>query len=71
MEGTKTRTRRLLSLAVLQEFAGGRLERQVWSRAYELAAPVMPVVADRIRRASSAEVLCRTNAMVQPTSKGA
>ena len=71
MEGIKTRTRRLQSLALLQEFAGGRLERQVWSRAYELAAPVVRVVANKIRCADPAEALDRANVMVRAISKGA
>ena len=44
MEGT--RIERPKPLAVLQEFAGGRLERQVWSRAYELAVPVVRVMIE-------------------------
>lgn len=47
MEGT--RIERPKPLAVRQEFAGGRLERQVWSRAYELAVPVVRVIAGTIR----------------------
>jgi hypothetical protein len=38
-----TRCHRRQVLAVVREFAGGRLEKQVLSRAYELAAPVVRV----------------------------
>ena len=43
MEGTRTQQSR--SLAVVQEFAGGRLEKQLWSRAYELVLPLVGVFA--------------------------
>ena len=74
MEGTRTtRTsgRRLRSLAVLQEFAGGRLERQWLGRAYELVAPTMCMVAGRIRVPDSVRPSERGEAMVQPIAKGA
>jgi hypothetical protein len=71
MEGTKSRARRLQSLAVLQEFAGGRLERQWWGRAYELVAPMVRVVAGRIRATDSADPSERWEATVQPIAKGA
>jgi hypothetical protein len=41
MEDTKCRRRQ--SLAMLREFSGGRLEKQVLIRAYELSAPVTQV----------------------------
>lgn len=74
MEGTRTRStraRRLRSLAVLQEFAGGRLERQWWARAYELVAPTVCVVACKIRGADSLCPSEREEAMVEPIAKGA
>lgn len=73
MEGTKTtrkRARRLRSLAVLQEFAGGRLERQWLGRAYELIAPTVCVVTGRIRVADSVCVPERGRATIQPIAKG-
>jgi hypothetical protein len=74
MEGiktTRTRARRLRSLAVLHEFVGGRLERQWLSRAYELVAPTVCVVAGRIRAADSLRPSEREEAMVEPIAKGA
>ncbi len=47
MEGTRIEGSQ--PLAVLQEFAGGRLEKQVWSRVYELTVPVVRVIAGTIR----------------------
>ena len=71
MEGTKCKKSQPLTLAVLQEFVGGRLEKQWWSRAYELAAPVMCVVAGKIRFADPAESSSRTEATMPPVAKGA
>lgn len=74
MEGTKTariRPRRSRSLAVLQEFAGGRLERQWLGRAYELVAPMVCVVAGRIRGADSVCPSVRGEALDNPIAKGA
>jgi len=58
MEGTRIEGPR--PLAVLQEFAGGRLEKQVWSRAYELAVPVVRVIAGTIR------IPNRTQSQIEP-----
>ncbi len=69
MEGI--RTKRLRPLAVLQEFAGGRLEKQVWSRAYELAAPVLRVAVRRIRISSAVQPPGQAKSIEQTLSKGA
>jgi hypothetical protein len=58
-------------LAVLQEFAGGRLERQWLGRAYELVTPTVRMVAGRIPVADSVGRSERREAMVQPIAKGA
>jgi hypothetical protein len=75
MEGTRIAVRIRRSqpptLAVLQEFVGGRMERQWWSRAYELAAPTVGVVAGRIRLANSAEWSVRDEVMASTMAKGA
>lgn len=71
MEGTKIKRSQPLTLAVLQEFVGGRLERQWWSRAYELAAPTVCVVAGKFRLADPAESSSRTEVMMPPIAKGA
>jgi len=75
MEGTKIRVRIKRSqppmLAVLQEFAGGRLERQWWSRAYELAAPTVRVVAGKIRVADGEQPSGRVEVRVSTMAKGA
>jgi len=71
MEGTRVTVRVERSqptLAVLQEFVGGRLERQWWSRAYELAAPTVGVVTGRVRLANSA---VREEVMASTMAKGA
>jgi hypothetical protein len=68
---TQTRIGRLRSLAVLQEFAGGRLERQWLERAYELVAPKVCVVAGRIRLADSVGPSELGETTVQPIAKGA
>jgi hypothetical protein len=39
MEGTKTGPKRMLSID--RQFTNGRLERQLWNRAYELALPLV------------------------------
>jgi hypothetical protein len=69
MEGK--RIERSKPLAVLQEFAGGRLERQVWSRAYELAVPVMRVIAGTIRIPNRAESSIQPELSPVRLSKGA
>lgn len=63
MEGIKRKKSQ--SLAVLQEFSGGRLEKQVWSRAYELVAPALRAVVNKVRSTDpkdtgGAEVTMRT-----------
>ena len=69
MEGI--RTKRLRPLAVLQEFTGGRLEKQVWSRAYELAAPVLRVAVRKIRISSAVQPSGQAKSIEQTLSKGA
>lgn len=69
MDGT--RTRRSQPLAVLQEFAGGRLEKQVLSRAYELAAPPLRMLMGKIRVSSPAQPLGQAESIKQTLSKGA
>lgn len=74
MEGAKVTlgTRKLRStLATVQEFVGGRLEIQWWSRAYELAAPAVRVVAGRVPLAGPAEWTAQKEAMVSTMTKGA
>jgi hypothetical protein len=68
MEDTKIK---MSQLAVLQEFVGGRLEGQWWSRAYELAAPTVCVVAGKIGLADPAESSSRTEVRIPPVAKGA
>jgi hypothetical protein len=58
-------------LGVLQEFAGGRLERQWWNRAYELAAPTVRVVAGKIRVADGEHPSVRVEVTVSTMAKGA
>jgi hypothetical protein len=69
MEGT--RIERSKPLAVLQEFAGGRLERQMWSRAYELAVPVVRAIAGTIRFPNRAESPIQPELSPVRLSKGA
>jgi len=71
MEGTKIQKSQPRMLAVLQEFAGGRLERQWWSRAYELAAPTVCVVAGKIRVAETTERSDQKEMPVSTMAKGA
>ena len=71
MEGTRIKRSQPPMLAVMQEFAGGRLERQWWSRAYELAAPTVRVVAATIRVSDSAERTSRVEVTVSMMAKGA
>jgi hypothetical protein len=71
MEGTKCTRSQPLTLAVLQEFVGGRLERQWLSRAYELAAPMVCVVAGKIRFADPTESSSRLEVTMPPVAKGA
>lgn len=74
MEGAKVtlRTRRLQStLATVREFVGGRLEIQWWSRAYELAAPTVRVVAGRVHLAGPAQWTDQDKATVSTMAKGA
>ena len=74
MEGAKVtvRTRRLHStLATVQEFVGGRLEIQWWSRAYELAAPAVRVVAGGVPLARRADWTAQKEATVSTMTKGA
>ena len=69
MEGT--RIERSKPLAVLQEFAGGRLEKQIWSRAYELAVPVVRVIAGTIRIPNRAQSPIEPGLSLVKFSKGA
>ena len=69
MEGTRIERRQ--SLAVLQEFVGGRLERQVWNRAYELAVPVVRVIAGTNRIRHRAESPSQPELSPARLSKGA
>ena len=69
MEGTRIEGPQ--PLAVLQEFAGGRLEKQVWSRAYELAVPVVHVIAGTIRIPNRAQSLIGPGLSPVRFSKGA
>jgi len=71
MEGTKHKRSQPLTLAVLQEFVGGRLERQWWSRAYELAAPMVCVLAGKMRIADPAASSNRTEVTMPHVAKGA
>jgi len=59
------------TLALWQEFSGGRLERQWLCRAYELVVPTVCVVAGRIRVADFTEPSEHGEAMDQPAAKGA
>ena len=75
MEGTKIKVRirrsPLPTLAVAQEFVGGRLEKQWWSKAYELVAPTVPVIAGKIRVADSGERSVRGEVTMSSMAKGA
>lgn len=71
MEGTKIKRSQPPVLAVLQEFVGGRLERQWWSRAYELAAPTACVVAGKIRVADGDQRSGQVEVKLSTMAKGA
>lgn len=69
MEGA--RIGRSKPLAVLQDFAGCRLEKEVLTRAYELAAPVVHVIAGTIRIPESANPSPPPEFRRQTIAKGA
>jgi hypothetical protein len=69
MEDTKCHRRQ--AIAMLREFSGGRLEKQVLSRAYELAAPVIRVSTLELSMSDAAgrSITCEQGSQV--TAKGA
>jgi hypothetical protein len=69
MEGTRIEGPH--PLAVLQEFAGGRLEKQVWSRAYELAVPVVRAIGGTIRIPNRTQSPIESGLSAARLSKGA
>ena len=71
MDGTRVRKSQPRTLAVLQEFVGGRLERQLWSRAYELVTPAGRVMVGKMRLLDPAEPSARTGFATPTFSKGA
>jgi bifunctional N-acetylglucosamine-1-phosphate-uridyltransferase/glucosamine-1-phosphate-acetyltransferase GlmU-like protein len=71
MDGTKPMRRISRSLAVLHEFAGGRLEAQVLNRAYALATPTVCVVVEQKRTAERAVTSDQAELSRPSISKGA
>jgi hypothetical protein len=75
MEGKKFEVRiKVLqppTLAVTQDFVGGRLEKQWRSKAYELVAPTVCVVAGKNHFADSVERSVCSHVTVPSIAKGA
>jgi len=69
MEDTKCR--RWRPLAVLCEFAGSRLEKQVLMRAYELTVPAARVRVVGVQRTSAGEHVTRIKGRSRAIMKGA